>query len=375
MEVLKATFYTNWNALFSWLKGLDSRIVLTALFCFAASHLGRWLTFEDINATALLPISGVGLALIVLMGKRIWPGITIGVLTAHTLFFFQNETIVAAELIANVVIAAGITIEIVVGYRLYNKLFKLGYAFDVSDDTFKFTGLAASVSLISSTIGTAALFSLTLVHDNLFLTWVLWWMGNTVGILLFTPTLLSFSQPFKLGFSKLKLLEFILIGITVLVISLMALNGNLAMIIEKSFPYLIVPLFLWLSFRFNMQVSIFAILLVSLLSILFSIEGRGPFVMENDYYSILLLQIFIGVFSISSFSLSATVKERKRALKSVEAFNEKLEAQVKERTKKLKLEISERKKTESNLKVSNSELRKTNDELDKFVYSVSSTLR
>ncbi len=69
------------------------------------------------------------------------------------------------------------------------------------------------------------------------------------------------------------------------------------------------------------------------------------------------------------------MKERTAALKSVEVFNEKLEAQVKARTKKLNQEISERKKTESSLKISNGELRKTNHELDKFVYSVSHDLR
>ena len=160
-----------------------------------------------------------------------------------------------------------------------------------------------------------------------------------------------------------------------LIISSVAFNAHLAIIVEKSFPYLIVPLFLWLSFRFNLQMSIFGILIISIISILFSIQGRGPFLMDDNYHSILLLQIFIGVFSISSFILSATVKERTVALKSVEVFNEKLEAQVKARTKKLNQEISERKKTESSLKISNGELRKTNYELDKFVYSVSHDLR
>lgn len=365
----------NWRIVYSYLRSLDSTIIGTAVVCFLVSYLTQWLAFGDINVAAIFPISGVSIVLMVFMGKRIWPGITIGVLAAHSLYFYENDIITSSELIANVIIAFSITLEVVVGYRIYKRLFQQGYPFNLSDDALKFTGLAISVSLISATIGSAALYWLQLIETNILLTWLLWWLANAVGILLFTPTLLSFTQSFKWQLTKIKLLEIVLIGIVVLIISSVAFNAHLAMIVEKSFPYLIVPLFLWLSFRFNLQMSIFGILIISIISILFSIEGRGPFLMDDNYYSILLLQIFIGVFSISSFVLSATVKERTAALKSVEEFNEKLEAQVKERTKKLKQEISERKKTESSLKISNGELRKTNHELDKFVYSVSHDLR
>jgi signal transduction histidine kinase len=59
----------------------------------------------------------------------------------------------------------------------------------------------------------------------------------------------------------------------------------------------------------------------------------------------------------------------------VELFNERLEITVAERTKKLHEEIQTRKTAEQKTKTTNKELRKTNAELDSFVYSVSHDLR
>jgi signal transduction histidine kinase len=137
----------------------------------------------------------------------------------------------------------------------------------------------------------------------------------------------------------------------------------------------VVPFFLWLAFRFNLQISISGIVLISLLAVMFTIDGVGPFVMESTHHSLLMLQIFIGVFSISTMVLTSTVKERQEAQKSVEIFNERLEVTVTERTKELHEEIQIRKVAEQKTKITNKELRKTNAELDSFVYSVSHDLR
>jgi signal transduction histidine kinase len=89
----------------------------------------------------------------------------------------------------------------------------------------------------------------------------------------------------------------------------------------------------------------------------------------------LLLQIFIGVMSISTIILSATVKERLEVQHKLQLFNENLETMVLERTSALNQEITTRKKAEEKLQRTNNELSKRNTELDNFVYSVSHDLR
>jgi signal transduction histidine kinase len=145
--------------------------------------------------------------------------------------------------------------------------------------------------------------------------------------------------------------------------------------IERALPFLILPLLLWLAFRFELIIAMTAVLLVALLSIYLTTKNVGPFVLEHSYYSMLLLQIFIAVMSVSTIVLSATVKERMEAQRKLLGFNETLEANVQERTKALNEEINIRKEAEEKLQRTNQELSKRNSELDNFVYSVSHDLR
>jgi signal transduction histidine kinase len=144
---------------------------------------------------------------------------------------------------------------------------------------------------------------------------------------------------------------------------------------ERALPFLIMPALLWIAFRFDLFIAMACVLLVSLLSIYATIRHTGPFVMEQPYSAMLLLQTYIGVMSVSIIVLSATVKERTEAQRKLLAFNETLEAKVQARTQALNDEINIRKEAEAKLQGSNQELSKRNTELDNFVYSVSHDLR
>jgi signal transduction histidine kinase len=143
----------------------------------------------------------------------------------------------------------------------------------------------------------------------------------------------------------------------------------------RALPFLLIPFVLWMAFRFELLAAITGVLAVSLLSIYFTIQDQGPFILSDSYNSMLLLQIFVGVISISTIVLSATVNERLKAERELLTFNETLEARVQERTQALHDEINTRKEAEEKLQKTNQELSKRNTELDNFVYSVSHDLR
>jgi signal transduction histidine kinase len=192
---------------------------------------------------------------------------------------------------------------------------------------------------------------------------------------LFTPLIISLARSNSFRFSSEKALEIGLFLIGTLGIVFLLQVEYFSATLVRALPFLILPFFLWLAFRFQLSVAMGGVLVVSLLAIYFTVSNYGPFVLSESYYSMLLLQIFIGVMSVSTLVLSATVKERTVAQQTLLDFNENLEGKVLERTRALHEEIVTRKEAEAKLQRTNQELSKRNTELDNFVYSVSHDLR
>jgi len=175
--------------------------------------------------------------------------------------------------------------------------------------------------------------------------------------------------------TKNKAIEIFIFLFIISIFAYLLNTPTLSYTIERSIPFLIMPFLLWFAFRFNLSTSMSVILISALSAIFLTVNGFGPFVLDSDINSILMLQVFTGVISITSIVLSSTVFERLQYQRAIKKFNETLEVKITERTKKLNTEINTRKKAEESLKVINSRLRKANVELDNFVYKVSHDLR
>ncbi|MFC2124775.1 MASE1 domain-containing protein [Bacteroidota bacterium] len=365
------------KALYKFFSNNDLKIILVALIYFLSAYIGLLLAFQGTYTSPVWPPVGIGLALVLMLGPRVWPGITIGSLVAFMLVFWFNDFNNTPDTIkASIMITAGNTLEILAGYWLLKTFIKNDDLFSKTNDTFIFLLVAMVMCIIGSSIGTYSKWQFGLV-DGTELTekWFFWWIPNVASVLLFTPFILSWKRPFHFKMTQSKAIE-ILIFLLVLSVFLYLINNpTLSPAIEKALPFLAMPVLLWVAFRFNLATSMTAILIAALSSIYVTINGIGPLVLDNDMNSIILLQIFIGVISITTIILSSTVFERLQYQRTIKKFNETLEAKISERTEKLNEEISTRKKAEDSLKITNRQLRKANVELDNFVYKVSHDLR
>lgn len=356
---------------------IDFKIILTAILYYLSARLGYFLAFEDTTALPAWPPSGIAFALIILLGRTAWPGITIGAMVANLMAYWNNQDVPQHTLIAiSSIIAIGETLEILAGNYLVRVWIKDSYPFRSAKDTFRFLFVTLFMSLIGAWIGTAGLyFNGVIISDELMKNGFTWWVGNVVGILLFTPFILALAQKRKIEFQSNQLMEVGIFVAFVLGLYFLIRLGYFNSTLIESLPYLLIPFLLWLAFRFSLLAAISGALISSLISIYFTIHNSGPFIQPNANDTMLLLQIFIGVISISTIVLSATVTERAAAQNELKLFNVNLEAIVQERTKALNDEINTRKEAEDNLIKTNSELSKRNTELDNFVYSVSHDLR
>lgn len=355
----------------------DLKIIGVALLYYLSAKLGFFFAFDNSMLLPAWPPSGIGFALIILMGRAAWPGITIGSLVASVMAYWNNPHLPPQTFVTvSSIIAAAQTLEAVMGNYMVKEWIKDDYPFRNPKNAFRFLLVSLCMCMLGSGIGTLFLYlNNAQLTGGLLKTGFSLWVGSVVGILLFTPIILATAKKPALRFSKEKAVE---VGVFILMMAglYMLLQVHyLTPTLVRALPFIMLPCLLWFAFRFELIVALSGVLLVSLISIYLTVNGSGPFVLKDSYNSMLLLQIFIGVISISTIVLSATVNERESVQQQLKEFNENLESIVQTRTQALNKEIDIRRLAEERIVRTNHELSKRNTELDNFVYSVSHDLR
>lgn len=356
---------------------IDFKIVVLAIIYYLAAVFGYFLAFEGTIALPLWPPSGIAFALIILLGRKSWPGVAIGALIANAMAFWNMpdlhpQTVIAASCF----IAFGNTLEALLGNYLVRNWIKNPFPFLQTKNAFRFLFISILIAFIGSGISSFGLLvSGVVAFNNYLITWLSLFAGSVVGILLFTPFILAVFKKYIVQFSGEKVLELTLFCFGSVALAYILQSQNVDETFVRALPFMMLPFILWLAFRFDLVVSMTAVVIVSIIAIYLTTHNIGPFILSDSYSSLLLLQIFVGVLSIITIVLAATVKERTDAQDKLQKFNENLEDMVKGRTKELKDQITTRIKAEESLQKTNKELSKRNIELDNFVYSVSHDLR
>jgi signal transduction histidine kinase len=359
-------------------KSLDFRILVVAIGYYLTAELSHYLAVGEGGVLTFWPPAGLALAMVILLGRGVWPGIAIGsLLISVKSYWFSTVPSVQLLILAGAMIATGSVMEALAGEYLIRKTVKGAFPFSTTLYAFQFVVVALVISLISSAVAVSAL---TLTHAALFAkpTTLLWqlWASNVIGLFLFTPLIMSVSRLKEVKLSLYSLGELAAFGLAGVAIYFLFSLEALSAVAPNALPFVVLPFLLWLAFRFNIVAATGGILVVSLAAIYFTGLETGPFVVDGFLKETTqLLQIYISVMAVSTLVLASAVEERQKAQDELKQFNENLESTIQQRTKALKDEINKRIEAQDKLEQSNKELVKRNMELDNFAYSVSHDLR
>src|SRR6478609_4150713 len=262
----------------------DLKIVAVVLLYYASARLGYFLAFEHATALPAWPPSGMAFALIILLGRSCWPGITIGALIANIMAYWNEPSLPPQTIITvSSFIAIGNTLEAVVGNYLVQAWIKDSYPFKNTKSAFRFLFVTMMMCLIGASAGTITLYMNDVaLLDNLLRTGFSWWVGNVVGILLFTPFILAIAQKHLFKVSPEKGIEIGIFFLLIAGIYVLFQVEYLRPTLERALPFLILPFLLWLAFRFDLMTALAGVLAASLFSIYVTIIGRGPFVLIDS---------------------------------------------------------------------------------------------
>jgi len=278
-------------------------LILAGVYA-AAAKLGLKLAFDHPSASAVWPPTGIALAACLRLGYAVWPSILAGA--------FLANIATAGSAATSLGIAAGNTLEAVVGCYLVTRFANGRAAFDRPQDIFKFAGLAGLVSTaVSATCGVT---SLTLggyadwAHYRSI--WLTWWLGDAAGALVVAPFLLLWSQASRIRLSSAYWSELFLALALIGVVSGSVFGGWSPAL--HSLEFLPIPILVWVAFRLGGRAAATAMVLVSAIAIWGTLAGVGPFVTATPGWALLRLQAYMSVIAIMALVVAAAVAERGR---------------------------------------------------------------
>jgi signal transduction histidine kinase len=281
-------------------------LILAGVYHLVA-RLALQLAYVQANTTPVWPPSGIALTALLLLGIRYWPGIALGVV--------GGSLLTGAPLPMALGLGLANTLEALAGAYLLTNIIGLRPQLDHIRDVVGLAVAAAGSAALSATIGVSTLRVVFGTSAAPFATlWTTWWVGNLLGMLVVTAFLLVWATQRRHVTERRYLVEGgAFLVLLILVSGFIFQDWSGSNIAHQALIYLIFPFAIWAALRLEQLGAVTAVLVVSGIAIWGTVHGSGPFsgLPLND--SLVLLQTFTGVVSLTSLTLAASASERRQA--------------------------------------------------------------
>lgn len=258
------------------------------------------------QVSPIWPPTGIALFALLHFGPRAVPGIVAGALLVN----WELGPSATGLLI----IVVGNTLAPLVAYLLLRAV-RFRPDLNRTTDAAALIGLGGLAGMtISATGGTSALLLAEAIPATEFWpTWMVWWAGDAMGVLIVAPVLLLLrsTRPSWLGsqrrWTELLLVLTAAVGVTVLVTDTA---------VSVMFPAFL-PL-LWAAMRFQQAGAAPCALITSIVATLSAADRAGPFAGHDLVTTMIILHAFNGSIALVALLLSAALNERNQAQAAIE---------------------------------------------------------
>lgn len=271
-----------------------------ALVYLGVARLGLDLPVAHGVVTPVWIPTGLSIAATVLFGLRVWPAVALGA-------FLANFTSGVGAGVA-VAIAAGNTGEaLTAAVLLRGAGFNPGL--DRTKDVFSLVVFGSLIApTVSATVGITSLIAGDrLAGDRFGSEWVLWWFGDVMGAVLVAPALLAWAAVIRKRTPLPRPLEAVALIVLLGVVSAWVFLGG-----SWKYPYLLFPLLVWAALRYKQVGAATAMLIVSAIAVIGTLQGSIPIGGVTAVQSVQILQGLLAVVAISTLLIGATLAEREQ---------------------------------------------------------------
>jgi signal transduction histidine kinase len=291
-----------------------------AILYFLVGKLCLHLAFVHASASPAWPPAGIAIAVLLVLGYRVWPGIFIGA--------FLVNVITAGDYLTSLGIASGNTLEAVCAAYLINHFAGGSAVFDRYQNVFKFALAILISTLVSPTIGVTSLalggFANWAVFGPI---WLTWWLGDFSGAVIFTPlVLLWLADPLR-RLNPARDIE-VAILLAVLIFFSAVVFGGWTVVSRLNYPvaFILGPIVVWTAFRLSQRETASGMFFLTVIAVWGTLRGFGPFVRSDPNESLLILQSFNVLTTITALALAAGMAERRTAEAAIEQQKSAVEA-------------------------------------------------
>ncbi len=175
------------------------QIIGITVVCFITGKLGTFLAIPPGYATAIWPPSGIALAGVLIYGYRIWPGLVLGsfLVNLSTSWVANTPSEAIISVIITCAIGCGACLQAFAGRYLVNRFAGFPNLLIHGKEIFLFFFFGGLLStLINASISVSILMATGRISstENFLANWGTWWMGDVLGVFIFTPLMLVWMQ-------------------------------------------------------------------------------------------------------------------------------------------------------------------------------------
>ncbi len=301
-------------------KLLVGKLLLVALAYFITAKLGLMLPYKASIVTLVWLPTGIALAAIMR-----WGNASLGAIYwASVLVNVSSGVSFSASLLIGIgnTLAPFSSASILKRFDFNHRLIR------VKDIWLMI--VAALIGMLVSATGGVIILNLYGLDSTgkLFATWLAWWGGDTVGILLTLPLLLNISKQNIKKFlqSKSKFLTWFVLLITVeFAIYKIFPNSNSQFVLSV---FLVMPMLIWAGMHFGIIGASSVVIVITSFLVWMTAQGYGPFYQPDDSQGELALWIFVVTLVITMLLISIFQSARDVAEVALRNNDEKLRAVV-----------------------------------------------
>jgi diguanylate cyclase (GGDEF)-like protein/PAS domain S-box-containing protein len=282
-----------------------AKFVVIVLAYFFTAQLGLMVPYKESVATMMWLPTGIAVGAIIRWGNISLPAIYLAVVIV--------EYSAGLPLFTSLAIAITNTAApYVTAYLL--KISRFNHSLIKQRDIGLMVGAALLGMLISATGGITSLYVSGLINpDNITRVWLVWWMGDAVGVLLAMPLVINISkQKLRINAHQIyQLLTWLVVFVVCeLVITAYMTNLNKQFMLSI---FLILPILIWASMNFGIVGGSIVVITLSAVAVWSTSQGLGAFYSVDAGEGIFSLWMFMVTLVVVMLLISVMQAKKNQA--------------------------------------------------------------